>query len=92
LTDYDLQLMVYRNGPTFVAIGAAGDFFSYKGGVYRGECADSINHGVLLYGWDDESWHMQNSWGEGWGYGGHFYLPRGENKCGVQLEAANVIL
>ena len=84
--------MVYRNGPTFVSFAVAGEFFYYKGGLYRGECADHTNHGVLLYGWDDKKWHLQNSWGTEWGYGGHFYLPRGENKCHLDHKCANVIL
>ena len=84
--------MVYRNGPAYVSFAVTGGFYSYKGGLYQGECADDNNHAVLLYGWDDESWHLQNSWGDWWGYGGHFYVARGENKCNMQKDAGNVVL
>ena len=93
MSERDLQLMVYRNGPTYVTIGTSGDFGYYKGGTFHGYCpTDKCSHAVLLYGWDDKRWHLQNSWGTDWGYGGHFYLPRGEYKCGMGYKHGNVVM
>jgi len=56
---------------------------------YNGDANASINHAILLVGWDDNkvvtggasanpvssgAWIMRNSWGSDWGENGFFYL------------------
>lgn len=35
-----------------------------------------INHGILLVGYTETKWILKNSWGEGFGDNGYFYLPK----------------
>ena len=32
-------------------------------------------HAIMLYGWNEQGWLMQNSWGKSWGKGGCCILP-----------------
>ena len=32
-------------------------------------------HAIMLYGWNEQGWLMQNSWGKSWGKGGCCVLP-----------------
>jgi C1A family cysteine protease len=32
-------------------------------------------HCVIIYGWDERGWLVQNSWGKSWGQGGRFVVP-----------------
>ncbi|MBD3233530.1 MAG: T9SS type A sorting domain-containing protein [candidate division Zixibacteria bacterium] len=47
----------------------------------------SPDHAVLIVGWDDNmcdgdgGWIVKNSWGQGWGDNGFFYIPY--NSCGI---------
>jgi C1A family cysteine protease len=61
------------------------DFFSYRSGVYRHVTGDLAGgHCVVLIGYDDIAgcWIGRNSWGPGWGDGGHFRMGYGE--CGIE--------
>jgi cathepsin L len=44
----------------------------------------SINHAVILCGWDDAkgAWLLKNSWGTGWGENGFMWIKYGCNKVG----------
>ena len=56
--------------------------------AYYCRYTNSNNHAILLVGWDDEypkesfatvppgdgAWLVKNSWGEGWGLGGYFWI------------------
>ena len=66
--------------PISVAVDA-GNWSSYRSGVF-GNCATSVNHGVLLVGVTDSYWVIKNSWGTGWGEGGFIRLNKG-NTCAV---------
>ncbi len=95
-------LMTY--GPVFTAIDAGAnsswkhEFENYDGSYtlyYEGPA--SVNHAVLIVGWDDTlshaggqgAWIVKNSWGAGWGgtcgYGserGYFTIAYGSAKLG----------
>ncbi|MDH3937674.1 MAG: lectin like domain-containing protein, partial [candidate division Zixibacteria bacterium] len=101
-----LQDHIYNNGPVYTALytGDGNDpafqteFNNYDGGYamyYTGTW--TINHAVLIVGWDDDhphsggtgAWICKNSWGTSWGgtcdYGaeaGYFYMAYGSASIG----------
>ena len=50
--------------------------YKLKNGVYTYESNKNRGyHCVLIYGWDERGWLVQNSWGSGWGQKGRFIVP-----------------
>ena len=37
-------------------------------------------HAIMIYGWNEQGWLCQNSWGKGWNSDGRFIVPYGEIK------------
>lgn len=71
----------------------------YSGGVFNGPCTTTLNHGVLLVGFDVTTanvpyWIVKNSWGPSWGLQGYIYLQRttGAGTCGVNTAAVYPIV
>jgi C1A family cysteine protease len=61
----------------------------FPDGVFKGlptnQCkVESINHEVVIVGWDDDAqaWIIKNSWGPHWGDGGYIKLAYGSNYIG----------
>jgi C1A family cysteine protease len=79
-----IKQAIYEEGPIAVAMAVLNNFFYYSGGCYQNDNPGSINHGVLLLGWDDSmcggqgAWIGKNSWGPGWGENGFFYIRYGD--------------
>jgi KDEL-tailed cysteine endopeptidase len=58
-----------KRGPVSVAL-SANNWGAYRSGVFTA-CGTSVNHAVLLVGWDsNRNWRIKNSWGTGWGDNG----------------------
>lgn len=78
-----------KYGPLFVTMDASAPGFSaYTGGVFEYWGSTSVNHAVLLIGWDDSlvhskgtgAWIAKNSWDTSWGEGGYFKIAYGAAK------------
>ncbi|OAY80099.1 Fruit bromelain [Ananas comosus] len=60
------------NQPVAVSIHVSEDFRFYSGGVFRRPCSGSLNHAVVIIGYDQDSssgikyWTVKNSWGSWW--------------------------
>lgn len=81
-----IQRLLMRHGPAGVAIDASSPVLSFlKDSPFSGECGRALDHAVLMVGWDEKYWIIKNSWGPNWGIGGYLYLPRGDNRCGIQM-------
>lgn len=85
---------IFQRGPTAVSVGTEG-WLSYSSGIFNSCPADSIvNHAVVAIGYGQDGvgtkfWHLQNSWGAGWGEQGMMRLLRrdtDEHECGIDRE------
>ena len=80
--------------PISIAIQANSmDFQHYKSGIFNNETCynGELDHGVLLVGYDEDSFIVKNSWTENWCESGYIRLARignGPGICGV-LSAAS---
>jgi cathepsin L len=85
--DEQTLLSALATQPVSVAINANTDgFMFYSSGIYNDTTCDSspsaLDHGVILVGYDSESYILRNSWAETWGENGYMRMARG-NTCGV---------
>lgn len=82
----DLKQAIYDHGPIAVAVCAGTRFQSYSGGVLTtGDvCTSTVNHAVILVGWDDNlgAWILRNSWGPNWGEAGYMKIAYGISNVG----------
>jgi len=90
-----MQLKLLANGPLSICVDAE-SWQLYIGGVISDLCGDSLDHCVLITGYDDayvdwvdetvQIWKIRNSWGADWGESGYVYVERGYDLCGVADE------
>jgi C1A family cysteine protease len=84
-------------GPVSVAIEADTlTFQMYTGGVLTSSaCGTSLDHGVLVVGYGEESntpfWLVKNSWGPSWGEDGYVKIERSSSTndkgiCGIAMQ------
>ena len=75
--------------PVSVAIEADQSAFQfYTSGVLTAACGSSLDHGVLVVGYNTDAWIVKNSWGPDWGDDGYIQLARGAayapvGQCGI---------
>jgi len=89
--DDDLIAALNEEGPLSVAVDATQWQF-YTGGIFSKECGKTLNHGVLLVGYDSTTgangeqidyWIVKNSWGGMWGENGYIRVIRHQDECGI---------
>lgn len=80
-----IQLAILQNGPVMAHMLVYDDFFSYKGcDVYTHISDNTVGDGhfVKIVGWGNfegtNYWRVANSWGEGFGCGGYFFIAFGQ--------------
>jgi inhibitor of cysteine peptidase len=87
-----IKQAIYTYGPVWACIAAGSNFSRYKSGVLTASDAGSINHAIVLAGWDDAtgSWVLRNSWGTSWGENaGHMRIKYGICKVGYRATYVN---
>ena len=77
-------------GPTSVAVDAGSNSWMFYSKGKIKQCGTSVNHAVLLTGYNAKVWFAKNSWGTGWGLSGHLKLAIG-NTCGVCMYGGEVV-
>jgi predicted secreted protein len=89
-----IKQAIFEQGPVSVAICISDNFRSYGGGVFETEGCGTLDHAVVLVGWDDTQgdngiWYLRNSWGTGWGEDGYMRIAYGVSAVGY---AANYVV
>ncbi|MFQ6102374.1 MAG: C1 family peptidase [Anaerolineae bacterium] len=88
-----IKQAIYDHGPVAAAICAGNEFQDYDGGVFQTDetCDYTINHAIVLVGWNDseQAWILRNSWGTGWGESGYMRIQYGVSQVGY---AANYVI
>jgi C1A family cysteine protease len=93
--DVDAIKNALMQGPVSTTFTVYDDFFGYTGGCYEHPGGESINHLVLIVGWDDRmcdgegAWIVKNSWGRGWGLDGFFYIKYNSASFGSYTQAVS---
>ena len=80
-----LKSALVEHGPLAVTINTDYCFSIYKSGVFNGQNNSSVNHVLMLVGWDDEkeAWLVKNSWGKNWGEDGYAWIKYDSNNIGL---------
>lgn len=86
-----IKSAIYNYGSVCAAVAADSYFQGYSGGVFNRCYSSSVNHAIILCGWDDSygAWLLKNSWGTGWGQSGLMWIKYGCNRVGY---GANYVL
>merc|ERR1711964_590240 len=94
----DILTQLPQVGPITIGINA-GHMQDYNKGVDNpficrsGEGA--LDHAVLVVGYGTDNgvdyWKIKNSWAADWGENGYYRIVRGENKCGVAMDAVHSV-
>jgi C1A family cysteine protease len=80
-----IKQAILDHGPVSAAVCVNTAFQSYTGGVFNStRLCLSINHAIVLTGWDDSkgAWRLRNSWGPDWGEDGYMWIAYGRNYVG----------
>lgn len=80
-----IKQAVLDHGPVSAAVCVNSAFQKYTGGIFTGSLfCFSINHVIVLVGWDDSlgAWRLRNSWGPDWGEDGYMWIAYGKQYVG----------
>jgi C1A family cysteine protease len=84
----EAQMMTWvsTNGPLSIAVDAV-SWQTYVGGIKKYCFGRTLDHGVLIVGFDTTNvppyWIVKNSWGASWGESGYIRLEYGTDQCGL---------
>lgn len=81
-TDAEIKTALCEAGPVWVGLYADAALINrYAAGQIWSSPGRSVNHAVVIVGWDDakRAWLVRNSWGEKWGDRGNFWCAYGSN-------------
>ena len=72
----DIKYAIVHHGPVLASIRWYDNFRATGNGILRGkESGKYAYHAVMLYGFNEDGFMAQNSWGRLWGRDGRFLIP-----------------
>ena len=80
-----IKQAILDHGPVSAGVCVNNTFKAYTGGVFSPTTyCFTINHGIVLVGWDDSvgAWILRNSWGADWGEDGYMRIAYGKYYVG----------
>jgi hypothetical protein len=91
-TSGDMKTWLFSRGPLIATMLVYQDFLAYTRGVYlwNGKSKFVGLHSVCVIGYDEglQAWLCKNSWGDGWGMDGYFYIGYGQ--CGIDFSMLGI--
>jgi C1A family cysteine protease len=75
-SEKDIKTALMNYGPVLCSINWRDTFKINSEGILTGEdIGDDGYHALVIYGWNETGWLIQNSWGHSWGKQGRFTCP-----------------
>ena len=74
-SDDEIKTSLMQNGPVIFAMQWYKDIKVIDGVITTSQKADGGGHCMVIYGWNEKGWKIQNSWSEKWANGGRAILP-----------------
>ena len=74
-TNDEIKTSLMQNGPVIFAMKWYDDIKVVDGVITTSQKADGGGHCMVIYGWNEQGWKIQNSWGSRWSNGGRAILP-----------------
>jgi len=71
----DVKYGIYNYGPVLGCIYWHGEYSFDKDVIKFNTKKDGGYHAIMIYGWNDIGWLVQNSWGTSFGNGGRCIIP-----------------
>ncbi len=72
----DIKLAIMNYGPVLASVKWYNTFYCNDNNILSGEQSGDFGyHAIMLYGWDENGFLAQNSWGKSYGKNGRFILP-----------------
>lgn len=71
----EIKTSLINNGPVIFAIKWYKDIKVVDGMITTSQNVDGGGHCMVIYGWDERGWKIQNSWGAKWSKNGRAVLP-----------------
>lgn len=75
--ELSIKTSIMENGPAAVSMFWFDDI-KVKDGVMQTRCKKTLKtggHCMVIYGWNETGWKVQNSWGRFWGDSGNVVIP-----------------
>lgn len=74
-TKNEIKTALMNNGPVVFAMPWYDDIKLKNGIITTNQKGDAGGHCMVIYGWNQDGWLIQNSWGKWWGNQGRAVLP-----------------
>lgn len=74
-TNDEIKTSLMNNGPVIFAMKWYDDIKIVNGVITTSQKSDGGGHCMIIYGWNERGWKIQNSWGTFWGDKGKAILP-----------------